>query len=218
MNELKAIEREHPELVTPDSPTQRVGGKAREGFVKVAHSAQMLSLDNAYSEEELRDWTRRVAELAGAAEVEYECEYKLDGLSMALHYEAADGDAKTPGAFVRGITRGDGATGEDVTANLRTIRSIPLHVSGEQLRGRGWTPPFEVRGEVLMPTKSFVAMNEQREERGWRRSPIRATRRPERCGCWSRTSRRSASWTSTRTFCCRRGAWRARRSGRRWRR
>ena len=86
VNELKAIEREHPELVTPDSPTQRVGGKAREGFVKVAHSAQMLSLDNAYSEEELRDWTRRVGELAGAAEVEYECEYKLDGLSMALHY------------------------------------------------------------------------------------------------------------------------------------
>ena len=90
MNELKAIERAHPELVTPDSPTQRVGGKAREGFVKVAHSAQMLSLDNAYSEEELRDWTRRVMELAGSAEVEYECEYKLDGLSMALHYEAAE--------------------------------------------------------------------------------------------------------------------------------
>ena len=89
VNELKAIEREHPELVTPDSPTQRVGGKAREGFVKVAHSAQMLSLDNAYSEEELRDWTRRVEELAGSAEVEYECEYKLDGLSMALHYEAS---------------------------------------------------------------------------------------------------------------------------------
>ena len=91
VNELKAIEREHPELVTPDSPTQRVGGKAREGFVKVAHSVQMLSLDNAYNEEELRDWTRRLMELAGSAEVEYECEYKLDGLSMALHYEAAEG-------------------------------------------------------------------------------------------------------------------------------
>jgi DNA ligase (NAD+) len=175
VNELKAIEREHPGLVTPDSPTQRVGGKAREGFVKVAHSAQMLSLDNAYSEEELRNWTRRVSELAGSAEVEYECEYKLDGLSMALHYEAAGegggyaatGAAPAEGArFVRGITRGDGMTGEDVTANLRTIHSIPLHVSGGQLRKAGLEPPFEVRGEVLMPTKSFTAMNEQREELG----------------------------------------------------
>ena len=167
VNQLKAIECEHPELVTPDSPTQRVGGKAREGFVKVAHSSQMLSLDNAYSEAELRDWTRRAADLAGPGELEYVCEYKLDGLSMALHYEAADGGAKDAGArFVRGITRGDGATGEDVTANLRTIHSIPLHVSGEQLRKAGLEPPFEVRGEVLMPTKSFVAMNEQREDMG----------------------------------------------------
>ncbi len=165
VNELKAIEREHPELLTPDSPTQRVGGKAREGFVKVAHSAQMLSLDNAYNIDELRDWTRRVTELAGSYEVEYECEYKLDGLSMALHYAAADRTAD--GArFVRGITRGDGATGEDVTANLRTIRSIPLTVSRESLAKAGLVPPFEVRGEVLMPTKSFVAMNEQREEEG----------------------------------------------------
>jgi DNA ligase (NAD+) len=191
VNQLKAIEREHPELVTPDSPTQRVGGKAREGFVKVAHSAQMLSLDNAYSEEELRDWTRRVSELAGASEVEYECEYKLDGLSMALRYEAMEDvenqsqntsqlphvsqkktNAGHPAAadagarFVRGVTRGDGAIGEDVTANLRTIRSIPLTITGEQLHKAGLTPPFEVRGEVLMPTKSFLAMNEQREEQG----------------------------------------------------
>lgn len=163
VNELKAIEREHPELVTPDSPTQRVGGKAREGFVKVAHSVQMLSLDNAYSEEELRDWTRRVTELAGSQLVEYECEYKLDGLSMALHYEPMPGEGAR---FVRGITRGDGSTGEDVTANLRTIRSIPLTVSREQLAKASLAPPFEVRGEVLMPTKSFVAMNEQREEEG----------------------------------------------------
>ena len=163
VNELKTIERAHPELVTADSPTQRVGGKAREGFVKVAHSAQMLSLDNAYNQEELRDWTRRVVELAGSAEVEYECEYKLDGLSMALHYEAADhGGAR----FIRGITRGDGAVGEDVTANLRTIRSIPLTVGREAMRRAGLTAPFEVRGEVLMPVKSFAAMNEQREETG----------------------------------------------------
>jgi DNA ligase (NAD+) len=163
VNELKALEREHPELVTPDSPTQRVGGKAREGFVKVAHSAQMLSLDNAYSEEELREWTRKVTELAGSQVVEYECEYKLDGLSMALHYEAMDGAGAR---FVRGVTRGDGSTGEDVTANLRTVRSIPLTVGGEELKKAGLTAPFEVRGEVLMPTKSFVAMNEQREDAG----------------------------------------------------
>ena len=163
-NELKAIEREHPELVTPDSPTQRVGGKAREGFVKVAHSVQMLSLDNAYSEEELRDWTRRVTEMAGSAEVEYECEYKLDGLSMALHYEAMPDEEGA--RFVRGITRGDGMIGEDVTPNLRTIRSIPLTIGRAQLLRAGLTPPFEVRGEVLMPTKSFVAMNEQREDSG----------------------------------------------------
>jgi DNA ligase (NAD+) len=168
VNELRAIEHAHPELVTPDSPTQRVGGKAREGFVKVAHSAQMLSLDNAYNQEELRDWTRRVTELAGSGEVEYECEYKLDGLSMALHYEWTDaGDAR----FLRGITRGDGTVGEDVTANLRTIRSIPLTVGREQMRRAGLTAPFEargfeVRGEVLMPVKSFAAMNEQREEQG----------------------------------------------------
>jgi len=184
VNELKKIEREHPKLVTPDSPTQRVGGKPREGFVKVQHSSQMLSLDNAYNEEELRDWTRRAAELAGASELEFECEYKLDGLSMALHYEAIESAdyptqaqpqglngppsaAPTPGArFARGITRGDGTTGEDVTANLRTIRSIPLTISAAQMHKAGLTAPFEVRGEVLMPTRSFVAMNDQREEEG----------------------------------------------------
>jgi DNA ligase (NAD+) len=202
VNELKAIEAKHPELVTPDSPTQRVGGKAREGFVKVAHSSPMLSLDNAYNLDELRDWTRRVSELAGNHDVEYECEYKLDGLSMALHYEAAadfedrsqhqgqDQDqsqlphpsqrmarmghpanvghpeAGAGARFIRGITRGDGAVGEDVTANLRTIRSIPLVVRAEGLAKAGLMPPFEVRGEVLMPTKSFLAMNEQREEAG----------------------------------------------------
>jgi len=163
VNELKSIEREHPELVTPDSPTQRVGGTAREGFVKVAHSAPMLSLDNAYSEGELREWARKAAELAGTAEVEFECEYKLDGLSMALHYEPSEnGGAR----FLRGITRGDGTTGEDVTANLRTIKSIPLTVSHSQLKKAGLTAPFEVRGEVLMPTLSFRAINEQREEQG----------------------------------------------------
>src|SRR5512146_2896149 len=100
VNELKALEAAHPELVTPDSPTQRVGGKPREGFVKVEHSAPMLSLDNAYNEEELRSWDRRVRELAGSDQIEYVCELKLDGLSMALRYAG--------GALERAITRGDG--------------------------------------------------------------------------------------------------------------
>ena len=120
MNELKKLEAEHPQFVTPDSPTQRVGGKPREGFVKAKHSSPMLSLDNAYSEEELRDWERRVHELSGRTEIEYMCELKLDGMSLALRY--ADGH------FQRGITRGDGSVGEDVTLNVRTVRSVPLSV------------------------------------------------------------------------------------------
>ena len=134
MNELKRIEAEHPELVTPDSPTQRVGGKPAEGFKKVRHSRPMLSLDNAYSDEELRDWDRRVHELAGNLPVEYTAELKLDGLSMALHYEAAaDGGAR----LAYGLTRGDGQIGEDVTSNIRTIRSVPLSISAEQLKKAG---------------------------------------------------------------------------------
>jgi len=159
MRELQAIEREHPEWITPDSPTQRVGGKAKDGFAKVAHSRPMLSLDNVNSEEELRDWDRRVRELAGAgAKIEYVCEYKLDGLSMALHYEG--------GRLVRGVTRGDGSVGEDVTSNVRTIRSVPLVVD-EARRAKAKLPEeFEVRGEVVMPLAGFVRMNEEREAAG----------------------------------------------------
>ncbi|MGA9384876.1 MAG: NAD-dependent DNA ligase LigA, partial [Candidatus Sulfotelmatobacter sp.] len=112
MRQLKDLEAEHPELITADSPTQRVGGKPREGFVKVPHSSPMLSLDNTYSEEELRDWERRVHELSGRSQVDYVCELKLDGMSLALIYE--------DGKLVRGITRGDGTVGEDVTLNVRT--------------------------------------------------------------------------------------------------
>ena len=136
MNELKALEQAHPELVTPDSPTQRVGGKPREGFVKVPHSTPMLSLDNAYNEQELRDWARRVHELAGTAEVEFVCELKLDGLSMALRYapDAAEPRAKAATRFTQAITRGDGSIGEDVTPNLRTVRSVPLSISSASLK------------------------------------------------------------------------------------
>src|SRR6184192_4227434 len=154
MNELKKLESAHPELITPDSPTQRVGGKPREGFVKVAHSAPMLSLDNAYSEEELRDWERRVHELSGRKDIEYVCELKLDGMSLALRYE--------DGKLARGITRGDGTTGEDVTSNVRTVRSIPLSISKEKLRKSGMPLDFEVRGEMLMPIAAFKRMNEER--------------------------------------------------------
>ena len=120
MIELKKLEEANPELITPDSPTQRVGGKPREGFLKAPHSSPMLSLDNTYSEDELRNWERRVHELSGREDIEYVCELKLDGMSLALHYE--------DGKLVRGITRGDGTTGEDVTLNVRTVRSIPLSI------------------------------------------------------------------------------------------
>ncbi len=158
MNELKRIEAEHPELITPDSPTQRVGGKPREGFVKAKHSSPMLSLDNAYSEEELRDWERRVHELSGRDDVEYICELKLDGMSLALVY--ADGRLE------RGITRGDGSVGEDVTLNVRTVRSIPLSVAKEKLKKAGIPADFETRGEMLMPIAAFRKLNEDRQKLG----------------------------------------------------
>ncbi len=155
MRELKRLEGEHPELITPHSPTQRVGGKPREGFVKLPHSRPMLSLDNANNEQELRDWERRVRELAGVDQVEYVCELKLDGMSMALWY--ADGRLE------RGITRGDGAVGEDVTSNVRTMRSVPLWFPHAALHKAKITPDFEVRGEVIMPLAAFERMNEEQE-------------------------------------------------------
>jgi len=158
MNELKQLEAERPELITPDSPTQRVGGKPREGFVKVPHSVPMLSLDNAYSEDELRSWERRVHELSGRKDIEYVCELKLDGMSLALRYEG--------GKLARGITRGDGSTGEDVTSNVRTVRSVPLSVPSDKLKKAGIPADFEVRGEMLMPLESFRKMNEEREKHG----------------------------------------------------
>jgi DNA ligase (NAD+) len=162
MNELKKLEAAHPELVTQDSPTQRVGGKPAEGFRKAQHSRAMLSLDNAYSAEELADWDRRVHELAGKLPVEYTAELKLDGLSVALSYEPGGGGAR----LAMGLTRGDGQTGEDVTTNIRTIRSIPLSISAEKLKKAGVPQGFEVRGEVVMPAAAFVQMNEEREREG----------------------------------------------------
>jgi DNA ligase (NAD+) len=147
MRQLKAIEAQHPELITPDSPTQRVGGKPREGFVKVPHSSPMLSLDNALNETELREFDARVRGLLPHEEFHYVAELKLDGLSMAVHFHA--------GHLRRAITRGDGAVGEDVTENARTIRSIPLSVKQNA--------DFEVRGEVVFNKKSFEKLNAERE-------------------------------------------------------
>jgi DNA ligase (NAD+) len=156
--QLRDLEAQHPELVTPDSPTQRVGGKPREGFVKVAHSSPMLSLDNTYSEEELRDWERRVHELSGRRDVDYVCELKLDGMSLALTY--------LDGKLDRGVTRGDGSIGEDVTLNVRTVRSIPLSVDRDRLKKAAIPADFETRGELLMPTAAFKKLNEEREREG----------------------------------------------------
>jgi DNA ligase (NAD+) len=158
MRQLKDLEAEHLELITADSPTQRVGGKPREGFVKVPHSSPMLSLDNTYNEEELRDWERRVHELSGRKDVDYVCELKLDGMSLALIYE--------DGKLMRGITRGDGSVGEDVTLNVRTVRSVPLSIPKEKLKKAGIPADFEVRGELLMPTAAFKKVNEERERKG----------------------------------------------------
>jgi DNA ligase (NAD+) len=163
MNELKKLEAEHSELLTADSPTQRVGGKPADGFGKVKHSRPMLSLDNAYNAEELAAWDRRVRDLAGLLPVEYVAELKLDGLSVALHYGPAD-DGRS--RLMTAITRGDGQTGEDVTGNIRTIKSVPMVVSAEALKKAGLPQAFEVRGEAVMPLAAFARMNEDREAEG----------------------------------------------------
>jgi DNA ligase (NAD+) len=151
MRRLQELEAERPDLVTPDSPSQRVGGKAREGFVKVQHSSPLLSLDNALNEDEMRAFDQRVRELLKGEPYEYVAELKLDGLSMAVHYEN--------GRMARAITRGDGRVGEDVTENARTIRTLPLRVKTK-------LPAFEVRGEALMTLKAFERLNARQLELG----------------------------------------------------
>jgi DNA ligase (NAD+) len=150
MRRLQGLEAQHPELITPDSPSQRVGGKPREGFVKVPHSSPMLSLENALNEDEMREFDRRVRDLLRGEPFEYVAELKLDGLSMAVHFRK--------GQFAQAVTRGDGLIGEDVTENARTIRSMPLKAKTD-------LPAFEARGEVIMPRKSFDKLNAEREQR-----------------------------------------------------
>jgi DNA ligase (NAD+) len=161
--ELKALEAEHPQLVTPDSPTQRVGNAALTAFSQVRHEIPMLSLGNAFEEDDLREFDRRVNEGldqpagdlfgTGASAVEYSCEPKLDGLAVSLLYQ--------DGQLVRGATRGDGTTGEDISVNVRTVRNIPL-----KLKGEGWPPLLEVRGEVFMSKAGFERLNETQMEAG----------------------------------------------------
>ncbi|RCW65796.1 NAD-dependent DNA ligase LigA [Saliterribacillus persicus] len=150
LKELKDLEAAHPELITPDSPTQRVGGEPLDAFSKVQHQVPMLSLGNAFNEEDLKDFDRRVREGIGSDSVTYVCELKIDGLAVSLRYEN--------GSFVQGATRGDGTTGEDITNNLKTVRSIPLKIKE--------TSTIEVRGEVFMPQSSFLNLNEKRDEEG----------------------------------------------------
>ena len=152
VKELQALEAEFPELITADSPTQRVGGAPADLFAPVTHRAQMLSLDNAFSWAELEAWGKRVERGVGS-DVRFVCELKIDGLAVVLSYEN--------GAFVRGATRGDGMTGEDVTANIRTIRQVPI-----KLRGKGHPSALDVRGEVYFPIKGFERLNDELIERG----------------------------------------------------
>lgn len=153
MRELEALEAEHPDLATDDSPTRRVGAAPSAKFAQVRHAMPMLSLGNAFEEEEVRDFVRRIAQKLDRDKPVFSAEPKLDGLAVSLRYE--------DGAFVQGATRGDGATGEDVTANLRTVRAIPL-----RLRGKGWPAVLEVRGEVYMPIADFEAYNARVREQG----------------------------------------------------
>ncbi|WP_196158241.1 NAD-dependent DNA ligase LigA [Reinekea sp. G2M2-21] len=154
MQELKGIEAEHPDWVTPQSPSQRVAGAPQAGFTTVEHRIPMLSLDNAFSAEDLAAFVKRLKDrLNSTADIEFACEPKLDGIAVSLLYEN--------GALVRGATRGDGTTGEDITANVRTIKSIPL-----QLRGAGWPEELEVRGEIYMPKAGFEKMNAKAMAKG----------------------------------------------------
>ena len=154
LENLKALELKHPELITPDSPTQRVGGRPAEGFAEVVHRRPMLSLDNSYNIEELRAFDQRCQKLADGRKLEYVAELKIDGLSLSLHYANQ--------LLVRGVTRGDGRIGEDVTQNARTIRSVPLKLRTRKSIG----DEIEIRGEAFIPRKVFERTNAEREEQG----------------------------------------------------
>lgn len=153
LEKLRKLEKQHPELIASDSPTQRVGGRPAEGFPEFVHRRPMLSLDNSYNIDELRAFDARCQKLAGDQPIQYVAELKIDGLSLSVHYEN--------GTFVRGVTRGDGTRGEDVTTNVRTIRAIPLKLRDEAKRV---APEIEVRGEAYLSRKVFEKINRERED------------------------------------------------------
>ncbi len=153
LQELQTLEAEHPEILTPDSPTQRVGAPPSDGFAEVVHPSPMLSLGNVFDREELEAWHGRVSEYVEVDQFDINCELKIDGLAIAIHYEN--------GVLVQAATRGDGIRGEDVTANIRTIKSIPLRLAGDDV-----PPDLEVRGEVFFPISAFEQFNAERAEQG----------------------------------------------------
>jgi DNA ligase (NAD+) len=188
MRELQALEAAHPELQDPASPTMRVGGRPAEGFATAAHLAPMLSLDNAYSEEDLREFHGRVCrglELPVETALAYVTELKIDGLSIALTYEG--------GRLVRGVTRGDGVQGEDVTPNIRLVRALPLSVAGALI-----PPVMEVRGEVYLPRAAFARMNEEREQAG---EPLFANPRNAAAGAMRTLDPQAVARRGLRAFC-----------------
>src|SRR5438477_13218286 len=154
INELRALEDEFPELITPDSPTQRVGATPADLFAPVKHRVRMMSLDNVFTQEELEAWGRRVERAIGTG-ARYVCELKIDGVACALTYEQ--------GAYVTGATRGDGEVGEDITANIRTVRAVP-----QRLRLKKAPPVLEVRGEIYLPVKAFEKLNDELIDQGRR--------------------------------------------------
>ncbi len=169
---LRQIESEYPELITEDSPTQRVGSIPLEGFTQVQHEVAMLSLDNAFSEDDLRDFDRRIkTRLEESTTIEYACEPKIDGIAVSLLYE--------DGRLVRGATRGDGTTGENITQNIRTVESVPL-----KLLGSGFPRRLEVRGEVYIAKSVFQHINKMAEEAGEKRLPIHEMQRQVVSGSW----------------------------------
>ena len=153
LQELQTLEAEHPEILIPDSPTQRVGAPPSDGFAEVVHPSPMLSLGNVFDREELEAWHGRVSEYVEVDQFDINCELKIDGLAIAIHYEN--------GVLVQAATRGDGIRGEDVTANIRTIKSIPLRLAGDDV-----PPDLEVRGEVFFPISAFEQFNAERAEQG----------------------------------------------------
>ncbi len=152
LKELQKLEAEHPEFHDPTSPTLRVGGMVTKNFETVAHEHRMYSLENSYSKEDLEDWEKRIQRILGDVEVQFTCELKYDGASISLTYEE--------GQLVRAVTRGDGFQGDDVTNNIKTIKSVPLQLKGD------YPPKFDIRGEIILTLDGFAKMNQERIEAG----------------------------------------------------